>query len=332
MRGKWLLISVLAVGAGIGGGALSMKFRHQSPTSPAAAHVGDAAAITTEDVTLSGTIRPQHVTGVPAEVSGNIEAFLADAGDEVFQGQVLARIGAGGLESDREAATHAVETAQEQVARAEQAIATARLEASRAEADAQRARMALERAQKLFARQQTLHAAGATPRLVYEKAASEFEAAVKESDIMDAAAKTSGETVKGLVEASAAARKALDDKTRQLEDAQTALEAAEVRAPVDGLIVTRRGEAGKPVEEAGGDLFQIATDIFALEVVLEPKAEVLKRIQPGQPALVIVVDLQSGGMPGEVKEVKDNQVIVEFSSGLPAIKPGMRADVRLKLE
>jgi FKBP-type peptidyl-prolyl cis-trans isomerase 2 len=79
-------------------------------------------------------------------------------------------------------------------------------------------------------------------------------------------------------------------------------------------------------------LFQIATDLYAMEVALEPKAELLKRIVPGQPALVLVLDLQSTAMEGVVREIKDNQVIVEFNSTLPAIKPGMRADVRFRLE
>jgi hypothetical protein len=65
---------------------------------------------------------------------------------------------------------------------------------------------------------------------------------------------------------------------------------------------------------------------------VEGKPEVLKRIVPGQPALVLVLDLQSTAMPGVVREVKDNLATVEFSSALPAIKPGMQADVRFKLE
>ena len=51
-----------------------------------------------------------------------------------------------------------------------------------------------------------------------------------------------------------------------------------------------------------------------------------------QPALVLVLDLQNAAMPGVVREIKDNQAIVEFDSMLPAIKPGMLADVRFKLE
>jgi len=331
MPGKWLLISVLAVCAGVGGGALSMRYRRQPPPAPPRA--GEAAVISTPEVTISGVIRPQHVTSVGAPVTGNIEAFMADVGEDVYQGQVLARVGAGGLESEREAAAHGVEAAQEQVSRAESAITSARLEASRAAADAQRSRMALDRVQKVYERQQTLHAAGATPRLTYEKAEREYEAAVQEFDIMDKAVRAANDNVQSAIGALALAKKVVDHRNEQLQEAQGALESAEVRSPVDGLVVGRKGEAGKPAQDAGPDLFTIATDIYALEVVVEPPPETVKRLRPGQQALVTILDLQTGGMPGAVKTIgEDGRVVVEFSSTLPAIKPGMRADVRLKLE
>jgi multidrug efflux pump subunit AcrA (membrane-fusion protein) len=331
MRGKWLMISVLAIGAGIGIGALSMRRGRQVQPGNRAP---DAAVIASANqVTLTGTIRPQHVVSVGAKVQGNIETFMADVGQEVFQGQVLARIGAGGLESKREAAVHAVESGQDQVSKAEAAVLSARAEASRASADAQRSRNALDRAQKTYARQQTLHNSGATPRLVYEKAEQEYEAELHDFEIMDKAEKAAAENVQSAMDALAGAKKTLEERNQQLEEAQGALEAAELRAPIDGLIVGRKGEAGKPAEEAGDDLFTIATDIYALEVVLEPMPDVVKRIRPGHEALVIVPDLQTGGMPGDVKDVtKDGRVIVEFASSMPAVKPGMKADVRLKLE
>ncbi len=332
MRGKWLLISVLAVCAGVALGALSRRYKRPAPAAPAP--TGGAAVIATPEARLSGTIRPQHVVSVGAAVSGNVEAFLVDVGQEVFQGQVLARIGAGGLESEREAAVHALESSQDMVSKAEAAVASARMEASRAAADAQRARMDLDRVQKVYVRQQTLHAAGATPRLTYEKAEQEYQAALQEAEIMGKAERAANDNVQEAILALDRARQTLADRNRQLEDAQGALEEAEVRAPVDGLVVGRKGDVGKPAEEAGNDLFQIATDIYALEVVVEPPPPMLKRIHPGQQALVSVLDLQTGGMPGGVKEVKDKegQVIVEFTSTIPAVRPGMRADVRLKLE
>jgi HlyD family secretion protein len=304
--------------------------RHRASVPPR--RTDSAAVVSTSDITLSGTIRPQHITAVTSTVSGNVEAFMADVGDEVYQGQVLARIGAAGLESEREAAAHAVEYAQEQVGKAETAVTAARLEASRASADAQRSQMALERAEKSYSRQKTLNEVGATPRLTYEKAEQDYQNQRQEMAVMDKAVRASGDSVQSALDQVASAKKVLADKSREMDEAQGAFEAAEVRAPVDGLVVERKGEVGKPVGESGGELFQIATDIYALELSVEPQPPDLKRLQPGQPALVSIPDLSAGGLPGAVKEIKDTHVIVEFTSTIPAIKPGMRADVRLKLE
>lgn len=324
----WL--SLLAVVIGIGGSALSLRHRRAAALSPR--NSGAAVIAPSNDVTLSGIIRPQHITPVTSTVSGNVEATMANVGDEVFAGQVLARIGAAGLESEREAAAHAVEYAQEQVSKADAVVASARMEASRASADAQRAQAAMERAEKTLDRQKTLHAVGATPRLTYEKATQDYENQHTETDLLDKARRAADDNVQSALDQVATAKKNLEEKNRDLEQAQGAFEAAEVRTPVDGLVVERKAESGKSVQELGGVLFQIATDTYALEVTVEPEPAVLKHLRPAQPALVIIPDLQTGGMPGTIREIKDTHVIVEFASTIPAIKPGMRADVRLKLE
>lgn len=284
------------------------------------------------EITLQGKVRPQHVVGVAASVPGFVEAFLVEPGQDVYQGQVLARIGAQGLESARETATAAVERAQEKVTQAESALSAARMEASRSEADAQRARMALERAEKVYSRQHTLFQEGATPRLTYEKAEAEFEAAQKESSIMSAAARAGKDRVQAATEEVGGARKLVDARSRDLEQAEADLAAAEVHSPVDGYVVSRKGEVGKPADDLGSEFFQIATDLYAMEVGLEPKAQDLKRMIPGMPALVLVLDVQSGAMEGRVKEIKDGKVTVEFGSANPALRPGMMADVRFRFQ
>jgi len=55
---------------------------------------------------------PAARLGRGAQVDGVIDAFLVDGGQEVYQGQVLARIGSQGLESSRDAASSAVEQTQ----------------------------------------------------------------------------------------------------------------------------------------------------------------------------------------------------------------------------
>jgi multidrug resistance efflux pump len=331
MRGKWIPVSVGFVLFGLAVGTVVWRGRRH-PVAPPAAATAAAIAVARNEVTLQGKIRPRHVTGVGASAPGFIEAFLVEPGQDVYEGQVLARIGAQGLESAREVAQTALDGAQEQVSQTEAAVTAARLELSRAEADAQRSRMALERAERASARQQTLFREGATPRLVYQKALQEYEAALKDSELIDATVRTGREHIQSGMDEVNAARKIGADKMRLLEEAQGNLSAAEVHSPVDGYVVSRKGEVGGSAGEAGNELFQIATDLYAMEVALEPKAELLKRIVPGQPALVLVLDLQNAAMPGVVRQIKDNQVIVEFDSTLPAIKPGMQADVRFKLE
>ena len=330
MRGKWALVSVAAVLAGVAGGVLSLRYRRPAPAPPVRS--AGAAVLLVNQVTLSGTIRPQHVVGVGAQVDGVIDAFLVDVGQDVYQGQVLARIGTQELDSSREAMANAVDHAQERVSRAEAVAAGARLEQSRAEAESQRARFAMERAQTAFSRQQLLFSQGAAPRLVYEKAQNEYDSARAEFAVMDKAARATADRVQGALEEVASAQKMLAGENQRLLDSQAALEAADVHSPADGLLVGRNGEIGKPAREFGENLLQIATDTYALEVALEPQAPVLKRLRPGQPALVLVPDLQTPGIEGDIKEIKGTQVVVEFNSTIPAIRPGMLADVRLKLD
>jgi multidrug resistance efflux pump len=330
MRGKWALVAVVAVLAGVAGGVLSLRHPRPAPAPPVRA--AGAAVLLTNQITLSGTIRPQHVLGVGAQVDGVIDAFLVDVGQEVYQGQVLARIGSQGLESSRDAASSAVEQTQERINRAEAAVAAARLEQSRADAEAQRARVAMDRAEAAHSRQQLLFSQGATPRLVYDKAQREYDSARAEFAVMDKAARATADRVQAALQEVASLQKILAGENQRLEDSQAALEAADVQSPADGLLVGRNGEVGKPAQEFGDNLFQIATDTYALEVALEPQPPVLKRLRPGQPALVLVPDLGTPGITGDIKEIKGTQVLVEFNSAIPAIRPGMVADVRFKLD
>jgi multidrug resistance efflux pump len=331
VRGKWIPIAAGVVLFAAIMGVVVLRGRRHPVKAPAPASAAAAITAANNEVTLQGKIRPQHVKGVTPMIGGFIEAFLAEPGQEVYEGQVLAKIGAQGLESAREVAQEALERAQEAVVKAEAVVNAAKLEVSRAEADVQRSRAALDRAERASTRQQTLFKEGATPRIVYEKTVKEYEAALKDYDIVDAAVRTGREHVQAGLKDVENAKKIVADKLEQLDDAQDNLANAEVHSPTDGYIVSRKGEVGGTAG-ASDEIFQIATDLFALEVTVEAKPEVAKRIVPGMPALVLMLDMQSNAMNGVVREVKDNQVTVEFTSALPTIKPGMTADVRFKLE
>jgi multidrug resistance efflux pump len=328
MRAKWLLVVAVVVAAGIGAGALSHRLRKAAPPAPRTAA---AAIVNGNELVLPGTVQAQHVTNVSAEIDGNIEAFTAEVGDEVFEGQVLARIGSAGVETAREQAAAAVEAAQQAVSSAESALAGARLEQSRADADLQRSKTQVDRVQKDFERQKMLHDHGATPKLKYDATVTQYEAAVKDFDIMDKSDRAARDAVRSANDQLAQARQALAERGEALDNAEGAFAAAELRAPVAGTIVARKGELGKPAREFP-DLFQIATDLFALEVAADARPEQLKRLYPGENAVVVLLDLGTAGLAGRVREIKDQQAIVEFNSNVPAVKPGMKAEVRIKLD
>ena len=187
----------------------------------------------------------------------------------------------------------------------------------------------MEKARAVYERQQTLNQAGATPRLTWEKAQHDYQGAQQEYDVMDKAARLSDGQVQAALNDLSAAQKALQDRNQELEAAQNNLQSTEVRAPVDGTLVARNGQVG---DAAGPDLFEIATDMFALEVTVQPEPQVLQHLRPGQAALVLIPDLQSAGFPGQIREIDGADVVVDFDCGLPAVRPGMAVDVHLKLD
>jgi multidrug resistance efflux pump len=332
MRGTWLLVSASAILLAIAAGAISYWREQRAVRDAPQAQQTEPAALQGE-VSLPGKIQAQQLSWVDAEVTGRIQELLVSEGEEVYEGQLLARITNQGLETARETAQAAVDSYQERINKIEAAILAGRLEVSRARADATRARSEYDRTEKAFRRQKLLNSEGATPRQVFERSEKEFEGARVEFESLEQLARQSEDRVAQLLKDLEGAKKILEDKSNQLEDAQEDLKAAEIRSPVTGLVVTRKGEIGSDIEMGAESarLFGIATDLASLDVVLDPEPPVLKVLRTGMPALVIVADTPEP-LTGTLREIKGNQAIVEFTSPTPLIKPGMTAQVRLKLQ
>jgi multidrug efflux pump subunit AcrA (membrane-fusion protein) len=327
MRWKWALFAVAAVLIGAAAGALS---RWRRAPVEAVAPAAKTAPAPPGEVSLPGRIAAQHVTAVTPQIAGQIETFLVDVGQEVAEGQLLARISNQGLETVRQAAAVETENAQARVNRIASGIVAARLEASRARADLSRAQNEFDKAQRLYQRQKLLNEAGATPRLTYKKSEKEFQLAESDYRGTEALAKQADDRVAELTGELESARRILDDKRRQLEDAQSGVLASEVHSPVNGLIVARYGEPGRQ-QEQGAALFEIATDLSALLVEVEPEPPVLARIKAGQAALVFLADVPEA-ISGQVNEVQNGRASVAFTNASTVVKPGMTAQVRIRLQ
>ena len=329
MRGKWFLPAASAVLLALAGFGVT-ALRRVPRKSAEAAQPPVAAPAPAAEINLPGKIRPQQVISVVAPIQGVIGAFFVEVGQEVFEGQLLARITNQGLEEGQQAARREMEGVQSRVNSLETEIIAARLEASRAQADASRARGEYERLDKVYQRQKMLYAEGATPKLAYEKAGQEFEAAQTEFRNLQQVASNAEARVGEIQQRLDADRKTLQEKSGEFDSAKAQTGATEVVSPVEGIVVARNGDVGQPIAPDRGDFFQIGTHLSELEVVLDPDPPTLRRIQPGQPALVVLTDQGGDGIAGSVKGLQGNQAVVAFTSPNSSIKPGMAAQVRIK--
>jgi len=329
MRGKWLLLSGTVILVAIALGALSLLRRDEGKEAPPA--VSKAPEFTASEVSLQGTIRAQQVVPVGVPMEGTIHAFFADAGEQVYEGQLLAQIQNTSIESERDAAAAELDRARAEANKLDSALISARLEASRARADASRARSEFERAEKTFQRQQMLYTKGATPRLTFEKARKEFDLAKAGYLSLEEVARGAEDRVAEMSRQADAARKELAERVNDLEQAGQNLAAGQILSPVDGLVISRRSQQGMTVAPDMEDLFVIAVDLTMLEVVVEPEPPVLARVRAGQDTLIQLAEIPGQALPGKVREVKEGSVIVEFTNPNPAVRPGLTAQVVLKL-
>jgi len=330
MRGKWVLFSVSVVLAAIAAGALSVLW--QKPrVEPKTAAPATPPLPPGVEISLSGKVEAQHLVAVPAPVDGKIDELPVEDGQEVFEGQILARIKNEALEGARDLATLEMERVRNRVNTLESALIAARLEASRARAEASRSKGEYDRVQKIRERQAMLNREGATPRLVFEKTQKEFESAQLEYDALEARAKMVEERVDSVIKDLDIARKNLDGKNQDLEDATGDMEATVIHSPVDGVLLSHKASVGEDVDRSMADLFRIAVDLSLLQVAIEPEPPVLSRLRLQLPALVFLPEAGAEGVAGAIRAIEGNRVLVEFANPNQAVKPGLTAQVRIRL-
>ena len=149
---------------------------------------------------------------------------------------------------------------------------------------------------------------------------------------LDELARQAEERLSGLTQELDAEQRTLNERNAAVEDAKNQAAASEVHAPVSGIVTARKGEAGKAIgHEEAGELFKIAVDLSQLEVLITPEPPMLRQLRPGQPASISIAELP-GTIAGAVRELKGSDVVVEFISPTPVIRPGMTANVRITLE
>lgn len=222
-------------------------------------------------VPVSGTLVARRQVQVFPQVTGHeVTELLAEAGDTVTKGQVLARLSTDTLSAQ-------LQQAEAEYQRARAGVGQAQSNIDSAEASLTQATTALERALSLQKRGNTSQAA------LDQAVATEASARAGAASASD-----------GLAVANAALAQA--EAARRI--ARLNLDRATITAPVAGLVVVRNAELGELSGGSAQPLFVLVAE-GAVEMEAEVIETALRSLSVGDPADISVAGL--GEVAGEVR-------------------------------
>jgi HlyD family secretion protein len=317
---KKVMVALILLGL-VGGVAAWYFHRDSEPTTFRTARVARGDLLVS--ISATGTLQPEEVIDVGAQVAGQIVAFGKDAdgktvdyGSHVDVGTVLAQI-----DDSLYQAQAAEADAQIRQAHAGLQVASANLEQAKARLD--QAQRDWERAQKLGPSEALAQASYDSYRSAYEVA--QASVAVSEATILQAQAT--------VAQAEAAGRRAHRN-----------LDYTTIRSPVKGVIIDRRVNTGQTVVASlnAPSLFLLAKDLTRMQVWVAVNEADIGRIQPGQPVIFTVDAFPGQRLQGEVGKVRLNasmtqnvvtytvEIVTENPSG--RLLPYLTANVQFELD
>lgn len=262
-------------------------------------------------INASGTLEPEEVVDVGAQIAGAIQSFGPDPRDPtrsisygtlVDQGTVLARL------DDKLFQTR---------------VSQARASVAKAEADVEAARVKVR---------QTARDLDRVTRLAKSRSASpqEFDTATAEADAAKA----------GL----AVAASAVDLARANLEEATVNLGYTTIKSPVKGVIVDRRVNIGQTVIASlnAPSLFLIAKDLHRMQIWASVNETDVGQIHPGQRVRFSVAAYPKESFQGKVQQVRLNAsmtqsvvtytVVVEVDNPSGKLLPYLTARLQFEVE
>ncbi len=288
---KILLVALVV--AVLGGGAGAWWWQRNRNANAALfvtvpAKKGDVAAV----IQATGTIEPEEVVDVGAQVAGQILNFGKDKdgkpidyGSQVEADMVLAQI-----DDSLYTADAATAAAQRQQALAQLASAQANLEQGKAK---------FRQAERDWQRAQKLGPSDALAQNVFDAYQGTFEAA--QADV--AAGEAAILQARGLIAQSDAA----------VQRTKRNLGYCVIKSPVKGVIIDRRVNIGQTVVSSlnAPSLFLIAKDLTRIQVWIAVNEADIGSIKPGQPVTFTVDAFPGQVFKGEVGKVRLNATMTQ---------------------
>ncbi len=252
-------------------------------------------------VQATGTLEPQELVDVGAQVTGEIKEFGVDVdgrqvdyGSEVKAGQLLARIDDTIVELDIKRAEAQVAQAKAQILSSEAQVAQAKASISQATANKNKADRDLARAMKLGV-------GDALSQMSYDQYVNAAEIAA--ANMESATAQLQTATAQ---QASAAAQ--LKSAEAQLESELRNRDYTRISTPVDGTIVVRQVNVGQTVVSSmnATTLFLVARDLKKMQIWASVNEADIAKVKPGQTVQYTVDALPNESFTGTVNKIRPN--------------------------
>jgi HlyD family secretion protein len=309
----------------------------------------------TAAVSASGNLAAVTTVLVGSQVSGQIRELFVDFNSVVKRGQVVARIdpeifearvnqARAELDSARASVLNQqaqVERARADVENARSAHAESRAQTAKAQVALLDARRDLERKDELFRRQLIAKSERDTAQAAHDSAAAQLDSA-KAKEAAVAAAIGSASAQLRVTEAQlSAARAQVKQREAALHQAQVDLDHTTIRAPVNGVVVSRQVDVGQTVAASlqAPTLFTIAQDLTKMQVETSVDEADIGRIKLDDRATFTVDAFPGETFTGRVTQIRKAAqivqnvvtytVVVAVDNRGGKLLPGMTANVRL---
>lgn len=261
------------------------------------------------EVMGTGTLEARTKTNISARIPGQLVEVIADQGDRVTTGQLLARL------DDAES--------QQQVAVALATLVATRRSAERISADLSRSEAVLALARLDHQRTTALLANKATARADVDKTAEKLR--IAEADLIRSQAAI----------AEAQSQTVMAEKTLLFREEQLAF--TEIHAPYDGLVVKRDRDSGEVLVPAASLMQIVSLEELWISAWIDETA--IPTLAEGQPARIIFRSQPNEDYPGTVarlgrevdRETREFLVDVRLTQLPPNWAIGQRAEVYIEI-
>ncbi len=339
IRGKLTLLSavVLLVLAGAGG----FYWFGTNGRGPSYRTVPVERGEIVATISATGTLNAVVTVQVGTQVSGTIQQLFVDYNSPVKKGMLVARIDPATFDAKVKQAQADLESSKASVLNQRASVARAQADLANARANVVRQNVAVRDAKVKRDARVRLFQEGGIAQEDRDSAEATYDSAIAQLDAAQAGVQSAQAaldvTRAQLVSAEAQVRQ----KQAALDQADVDLRNTYIRAPVDGIVVSRNVDVGQTVAASlqAPTLFLIAQDLTKMQVdtnvdeadvsrvALDQDAHFTVDSFPGQPFRGRVVQIRQA--PQVIQNVVTYDTVVAVPNPDVKLKPGMTANVRI---